>query len=290
MPRRARHALIGAGATASLLLLSWFLAFHVGVFERADKQILSGFTGLNRPRVQPVALWIAHLCNPDPYVFLAAVPVLVALARRRIRVAAVLGAALIGANLTSQLLKPLLAHSRGASLLSGVVPVAPASWPSGHATAAMTLALTAVVAAPNRWRPYVAAAGAVFAIAVSYSFLTLQWHYPSDVFGGYLVAATWTLLAVAAIVYSDARQPRGRERAARALSTREALLPPALAVGGAVVLAALVALVRPHAVVTYAQQHTAFMVGALAIGALGVALATGLVLVLRRGEPPGLQR
>ena len=61
-------------------------------------------------------------------------------------------------------------------------------------------------------------------------------------------------------------------------------MPPALAVGGAAVLAALVALVRPHAVAAYAQQHTAFMVGALAIGALGVALAHGLVLVLRR-EP-----
>jgi membrane-associated phospholipid phosphatase len=285
MPRRARQALIGAGATGSLLVLTWFLAFHVGVFERADEKILSGFTGLNRPRVQPVALWIAQLCSPNPYVFLAAIPVLVALARRRIRVAAVLGAALLGANLTTQLLKPLLAHPRAASLFGGVSPVALGSWPSGHATAAMTLALTSVVAAPSRWRPYVAAAGAVFAVAVSYSFLTLEWHYPSDVFGGYLVAATWTLLAVAAILHSDVRQVRGSERAARTLSTREALVPPALAVGGAAVLAALVALVRPHAVATYAQQHTAFVVGALAIGALGVALATGLVLVLRRDAP-----
>ena len=75
MPRRARHALIGAGATGSLLILTWFLAFHVGVFARADEKILSGFTGLNRPHVEPVALWIARLCNPNPYVFLAAIPV-----------------------------------------------------------------------------------------------------------------------------------------------------------------------------------------------------------------------
>jgi membrane-associated phospholipid phosphatase len=286
MPRRARHALIGAGATGSLLILTWFLAFHVGVFARADEKILSGFTGLNRPHVEPVALWIARLCNPNPYVFLAAIPVLVALARRRVRVAAVLAAALLGANLTTQLLKPLLAHPRAASLFGGISPVAPGSWPSGHATAAMTLALTSVVAAPSRWRPYVAAAGALFAIAVSYSFLTLEWHYPSDVFGGYLVAATWTLLAVAAILHSDARQPRGAERATRTLSMREALVPPALAVGGAALLAALVALVRPHAVAAYAQQHTAFVVGAVAIGALGLTLATGLVLVLRR-EVPG---
>jgi membrane-associated phospholipid phosphatase len=289
VPRRPRQALIGAAITSSLLVLVWVLAFHVGVFARADEKILSGFTGLNRPRVQPVALWIAQLCNPNPYVFLAVVPVLVALARGRVRVAAAVSAALLGANVTTQLLKPLLAHPHPASLFGGVSPVALGSWPSGHATAAMTLALTSVIAAPTRLRPYVAAAGAVFAIAVSYSFLTLAWHYPSDVFGGYLVAATWTLLAIATLLNSDAREPRGAERTARTLSAREALLPPVLAVGTAVLLAGLVALIRPHAVVTYAQQHTAFVVGAAAIGVLGLAIATGLVLVLRR-EPGSVQR
>ena len=63
-----------------------------------------------------------------------------------------------------------------------------ASWPSGHATAAMSFALCAVLAAPARLRPLVAAVGAAFAVAVCYSFLALAWHYPSDVLGGFLVA------------------------------------------------------------------------------------------------------
>jgi membrane-associated phospholipid phosphatase len=284
MPRRAAQALLGAGVAVALLFVTWFLAFHVGVFERADQKILTGFSGLSSPRVASIANWIAHLCNPKPYVYFAAVPVLVALLRRRWRVAAAIGAALLGANVTTQLLKPLLAHPRAASLLGGVPPVAAASWPSGHAAAALTLALCSVIAAPGRLRPYVAAAGSVFAVAVSYSFLTLDWHYPSDVFGGFLVAATWTLLAIAAVLASDARQPRGAAgvQSTRSLSAREALAPPGLALLGAVCLVGLVALARPHEVVAYARIHTAFMVGAAAIGALALMIATGVMLALRR--------
>ena len=72
----------------------------------------------------------------------------------------------------------------------------------------MSLALACVLAASRRWRPFVAAIGAAFAIAVSYSFLTLAWHLPSDVFGGFLVAGIWTLLAVAAVFTANARRPQ----------------------------------------------------------------------------------
>src|SRR5438128_469793 len=92
--------------------------------------------------------------------------------------------ALIGAAvLAATLIKPLLAHPRAANLLGGVRPPQAGSWPSGHATAAMSLALCCVLAAPGRLRPAVAALGAAFAVAVSYSFQTLGWHYPSDVLG-----------------------------------------------------------------------------------------------------------
>ena len=70
----------------------------------------------------------------------------------------------------------------------------------------MTLALCTVIAAPARRRPAVAAAMVAFALAVCYSFLELGWHYPSDVFGGYLVAATWTLVGIAGLSVYDARK------------------------------------------------------------------------------------
>ncbi len=200
MPERARMALGGAAFLAGLLFVTWYLAFHVGAFEHADQSIYTGFGGLAwRSQVSRAAEFVTTLCNPSPYVYFCFVPVLVALARRRLTVALAVAAILLGANLTTQLLKPLLAEPREANLLGGFSPVGPASWPSGHATAAMSLALTCTIAAPTRLRPYVAAAVAAFAVAVSYSFLTLGWHYPSDVFGGFLVAGIWTLLGVASL-------------------------------------------------------------------------------------------
>jgi membrane-associated phospholipid phosphatase len=283
MPRRAVLALQGAAAGVALLVLTWFAAFHVGIVEHADQSIYQGFGELDtHARLHAVAQLVASLCNPNPYVYLAVIPLGVAIARRRWWVALAIFGILLGANVTTQLLKPLLAAHRASSLLGTARPPSPASWPSGHATAAMALCLCTVLAVPSRLRPAVATAGAVFAVAVSYSFLTLQWHYFTDVLGGFLVAATWTLLGVAAVFTADARRSaRAGERVAP-VSIREALGPPALTVAGAVLLALLVVLARPHQVVAYARVHEGFVLGVALIGAFGLALATGFMLALRR--------
>jgi membrane-associated phospholipid phosphatase len=276
-------AVFGAGGLFALLLATWFVAFHVGFFEHADRAILRGFADLQgRPHVDRTARFIASLCDPNPYVYLCAVPVLVAVARRRLWVALAIVTVLLGANVTTELLKPLLAQPRPSDLVGGSGPSS-ASWPSGHATAAMSLALACVLAAPARLRPAVAALGAVFAVAVSYSFLTLEWHYPSDVFGGFLVAAIWTLLALAAVFTADARRtPVAVGELVQRSSIREALGPPAAALLGAIGLGVLVAVARPGAVSSYVQAHEAFVVGAIAIAVTGLALATGIMLALRR--------
>jgi membrane-associated phospholipid phosphatase len=284
MPRRPALAIAGAAAGVALLFVTWFAAFHVGFLHRADVSILRGFADLQHPRVDPIAKAIAGLCDPNPFVFLAAVPVLVALLRRRPRLAITIAAILFGANLTTQLLKPLLAEPRSAAMLGGGISVDSASWPSGHATAAMSLALASVLAAPRRVRPLVAALGAVFAIAVSYSFLTLGWHYPSDVVGGFLIAVTWTLLG-AVVLFAPDRIPRPAAGSGRRLSAREALGPPAAVVIAGLVVVGLVALARPHSVITYARLHTTFIVGAAAIGTVALVLATGVVWLSTLGRP-----
>ena len=47
-------------------------------------------------------------------------------------------------------------------------------------------------------------------------------------------------------------------------------------------LVGLILLARPHAVLDYARLHETFVIGAAAIAALGVTLASGLMLMLRR--------
>lgn len=283
MPRRAALYMLGAGAGVGLLVLTWYAAFHVGLLERADISVLRGFGGLDhRPHVDTVASLLASLCDPRPYVFLCAVPSAIATARRRPWTVMAIAAILLGANVTTALLKPLLAHPRLGTQLLGLGSPAVASWPSGHATAAMSLALCCVLAVPARWRPLTAALGAAFAVAVSYSFLTLQWHYPSDALGGFLVAATWTSLAVAAVLTAQRRRGLTTTAPPQRSSLREALGPPAATLAAALLLAAVVLVARPRQVVAYAQLHTAFVAGAATIAALGLALATGLMLALRR--------
>jgi membrane-associated phospholipid phosphatase len=285
LPARARTTLIGAAVGVVLLMVTWYVAHYVGVVKRADVSILSGFAELHRPFLDRLTLFVAQLCDPHPYVVLAAVPVLVALARRRPRVAVTVAAIMLCANETTQLLKPLLAGPRDPVPW---IPLTNASWPSGHATAAMSLALCAVIAVPARRRPVVAAAMSGFAIAVCYSFLELGWHYPSDVLGGFLVAATWTLLGVAALSVYEARHPRPVRSASAAdrpaFSIGQALTPAAAMLLAAVLLVGLIVLARPHAVLSYARLHRTFVIGAGGIAVVGMALASGLMLTLRRGQ------
>jgi len=273
---------LGAAIGLALLIVSWYAAFHVVVVEHADRSIYDGFTQLGgRPRINSAASFIVGLCNPKPYVFLCALPVLVAVARRRLWVALAIVSILLGANFTTQLLKPLFAHPPGAGLLGGAPGAA--SWPSGHATAAMSLALCCVLAAPSRLRPFVAMAGAAFAVAVGYSLVALGSHFASDVLGGFLVAGIWTLLgAMAVFLALDHRTHPEATRAPARPSVASAVGPPFAALLIPIAILGLIALARPHDVVSYADVHRAFVIGATAIAFVGLTVSTGVMVALRR--------
>ena len=280
MPARltARSALAAAAVAALCLFLTWLAAFHIGFAQRADQSILLGFFDVAHHRgVKSLADFVANLCSPSPYLFFAWIPMLVAVLRGRPGVAIAIGVILLGANVTTHELKPLLSAPRP---FNGVDEIGQASWPSGHATAAMSFVLCCVLAAPSRMRPFVVAIGAVFAAAVCYSFLALGWHYPSDVLGGFLVATTWTLLAISGLRavqrHGVPARPPSRSRLAHDLG------PPAAAVAGAAGLGLLLALARPHMVLAFVRAHEWFVLGASAIGLIAVALATGLMLAVRR--------
>jgi membrane-associated phospholipid phosphatase len=260
------------------LVVTGVLAYLVPVTRAGDNATLLGFTSLNRPRVTPLLDHVAHLCDPVSYGLIGFALASVALARRRPRVAGLVVGLLFATGWTTQTLKPLLASPRYDEWL-GSGQIAAASWPSGHATAAMTLALCGMLVAPRRLRPTAAAVGALFATAVGYSILALGWHFPSDVLGGYLVAATWTALGIAGLLALEQRRP-GRVRAERPPRPVDEAAP--LAVGGAALAAALViTLRRPEEAGAFAVAHTASVIGAAGIAALAVGLALTLARSVR---------
>jgi membrane-associated phospholipid phosphatase len=280
MLSRSRDALRLVGAGAAALAVGWLVTFHLGFARWLDAAVLQGFVALRRPAIDPFVQALADVGDAVPMVLVGLALVAWAWARGRPRVALAVPAVLLGAELTTQVLKPLLADPRVCQCFADG-RVEAASWPSGHATGAMALALCAVLVAPPRRRPLVAAVGAALAVATSYSLMTMGWHYPSDVLAGFLVATTWALLAVAALRAADARWPArsGREAAVR---LGQALAPTAVA--GALAGLAVVAVValRPAQALAYAHAHTSFVLGAATVAAAGGALAAGLALALRR--------
>jgi membrane-associated phospholipid phosphatase len=193
-----------AGACLVALVAVWALAVHVPAVRSHDGTLLRHFLSLRSPGVDGPAKTLLHSLNPPPFCFWAAALLCVAIARGRPRTA-LAAAAVVGlAILSSETLKPLLAS--GPRYIVG-----PASWPSGHSTAAAALAVAAVLVAPARWRVPVALAGVVIAGAVGVALLMFGLHMPSDVLGGYLVVAFWTSIAVAALRYAEQRWPTRRE-------------------------------------------------------------------------------
>lgn len=282
LPLRARHAVLAAAAMSAVLLGCWYVAFHSVTVARADAHAYVAFLGLSQHHLglRRLADALANLCRPDAYVCLSAIPVSVALLRRRWALALALIVIIPAAPLSTELLKPLLAAHRPA--IGILTPASAASsWPSGHSTGAMILALSLVLASPARWRAYVTVGGTVFALAVIYSVLSLGWHFPSDALGGILLALIWTLLAVAAVLSVDARF--GRDLAQLRVERRHWLrhMPsvPAM-LTTAVIPAAVVLLWRGARAVSFAGHHGAFLAATLGLAAAAVSAPTALTWVL----------
>jgi membrane-associated phospholipid phosphatase len=281
--RSPRTPLLGALLAVAGIALARVLAFGVPAIHHADAVTLHDFIAIDRESIYPLITDVAHVADPVPYGLLGALLIGIALVQGRVRSAAAALMVLLGAAFsTDYVLKPLLAEHRYDAVLT-FRQVADASFPSGHATASMALALCAILVAAPRFRPYVAALGALFAIAVSYAFLTLGWHYPSDVLGGYLVAGAWTGLAVAALRAADARWPAhtGREAAGRLISRVQARALAAGTAGLLLLAVAAVAAVAPDRALDFLRVHTIFAVGAGAIALASVAVAGVLAAILR---------
>lgn len=282
--RQPRNALLAAFGCFAGLLLTGALAYLVPIAQARDSATLEGFRQLNRPRLTELLVHVAHLADPRPYALIGLTLAVIAFLRRRPRVGVAIIFLLFLTGATTQTLKQGLAQPRFSDWL-GNGQIAAASWPSGHATASMTLALCAILAAPPIARPTVAAIGALFAISVSYSILALAWHFPSDVVGGFFVASMWTLIVVAVLAALPeprrAPPPQATRRRTGPWSTPQSAFGPMVVGSGAVAAVIAAALARPESASSFARERPWFVLGAIGIAALATALAAGLARGVR---------
>jgi membrane-associated phospholipid phosphatase len=187
-------ALVTAAGCALGVVVVGVLALRVQTTHDGDATIMHGFTGLTPDRLYEQIRVIALIVDPLPYACMGLACIAVALARGRKWRALATGVVLLGSGATTHALKQLLAQPRYVAWLYGE-QVDVGGWPSGHGTAAMTIALCAVLVAPPTYRAVVGLAGFCMAVTLAYATIGLTWHYPSDVAAGFLVAGLWASLA-----------------------------------------------------------------------------------------------
>lgn len=206
MNERAKAALAGCLACVIGLMLLTGLAYGVGPVGRLDGKILNRLSAPMGSSAADAAAIAKHFADPLALlVLLAAVCGLALhLGRRRQAVAALILVA--GANLTTQVLKAVLAHPRYQPIL-GYRQIGSTSFPSGHAAASLSIALALVLVAPRAWRLRAALVGAAFALCIGLSVLVVNHHYPSDVLGGWLVTGAWFFAVLAGLFTAQERSP-----------------------------------------------------------------------------------
>jgi len=228
---------VSAGALALVSAVAFAALYALAAGTRAgrglDEDILNN--ALEGSALDGLARALVHIVNPVSVSVAVAAILRFAVVRRGRGTATALAVALIGANASAALLKAVLGE---ADLLAGerARDLGGGFYPSGHATASMSIVLAMVVlAAPGRARAKVALAGGLAAGAVGVSNVVAIAHHASDVVGGFLLATAW-VAGTWAIVATHRQSDHGG-------TAREALVAAMLAAAfgglGAAVAAAL---------------------------------------------------
>jgi membrane-associated phospholipid phosphatase len=263
-------ALLGCAACVAGVVALMLVAYYDAGAQRLDATALYGFTTLDTGLLHGAVWGFVRVGGVFPLAL--GLVGLYYLAgrwdRRREAVAATV--VVMAANVTTEVLKMALAHPRIQPILSPH-QVDAASFPSGHATSAMSMAVAALLVVPPRWRTLTATAGAALVFGVTFSVLVLRWHFPSDVLGGLLVATGYGFAAVAALRYLEAR-PEERTMTMIPRPTSGTTLE---AIGAAAALAAAAFFVLySEKIIDYAGTYTTTVLAALAISSLAAALLT----------------
>lgn len=207
----ALRALILAGLTLAAVYGLWRVFVGTSRGQTVDALAWEG-SKIGAWRIGDQARELLQVVSVPAVAAVIVLVAVVALLRRQWMLAFEAAAVVAGANVTTQLLKYVV-FTRKDLIDADATAGMDNSLPSGHTTVAASAAVAALLVVPPALRALTALLGAGTAIAFGYSTLVGQWHRPSDVVAGVLVAFAWGFLAVAI----------GRSRRAAFGSTR--LLP-----------------------------------------------------------------
>ena len=266
--------LLGALLSALGVLGTWWVFVTTGPGQLMDDAAWQG-SQFGRRTLSSVTMPVLEVVSAPFIVGAVVASALIAIAQRRWSIAGGAVVLLAGANLTTQLLKKLLLERPDLHLTELHLN----SLPSGHTTVAASVAATALLISPGRWRGTVAIVGTAYAAATGLATMVGGWHRPSDVVAAYAVAAFWYFVVEAARTI-PARHPL--PRGYRGAPGRNALTILALVAGvcGAVGLAVL-GITAVRAPVVSSTGEVVAYVGSC-FGVVAVAALAGLAMLAMR--------
>lgn len=184
-----------AGGAALLALLFYGSSRIAGFDARVTAHLLAD----PETRIDGMGNFAAQLANPVPLILISFGLIVLGFAWNRPWHLIAAGGVMLGANVTTQVMKVLMAHPR----LQGAVGVSypiEIHYPSGHATAAIAAGFGLWLVTPPRWRGLAMIVGGSYAAVVSLGVLVAGWHFVSDVIGAVFVVGFWACLAMAALI------------------------------------------------------------------------------------------
>lgn len=241
-----------------------------------------------RPRATRAAEDLLRSITNSSLAFLGSVLVVIALARRRVRLAAGMVVAVGGSILTSELLKHVLSRP----ITDEPTSIAFNSYPSGHATIGMSLALGLLLVVAHHWRWLASIGAAIIAAAFGTGVLTTGWHRPSDALGAFLVCLAWFSAVSAVLIAWRGRGDPGRlqrdaiEERANPVVTIVVSVLLLGALGTALLLTLQAGEIRT---VPYSFEYVATCL-VIAAGAVGVVAVVHLLLRDVALDPPAAAR
>jgi undecaprenyl-diphosphatase len=202
MTNRARHALatLMALTLAGFATLAVLVARQADVVARPDAAVHGWLIAFGHAHPNWLTGWMAvtHLGDTLTVSLVDAALFGLCLKQRRWRVAAFVAALAVGTWAVRIGVRDLVARPRPTD---GFWAESGYSFPSGHTTnATIMVSLVLIVAWPylrRPGRPVAVASAVTYAVAVGFSRLAGGVHWPSDVFGGLLLAVGLTCGAAA---------------------------------------------------------------------------------------------
>ncbi len=228
-----RKRLVGlAFGAVALLVVVYGVAVRTRWGQLLDTTALRGRQVLSEHDVR-IAQSLHTKVDIATVAILGGAALAVAFLRGRRRLALSVVVLCTGSLATTEILKRVLGRPR-LSVVDSLKPVG--TYPSGHTTIAMSIAVAAMFVVPRHSRSAMGLVGGIFAGSIGCSLLVTGSHRPSDIIGAAFVVTAWAATTAAFLLRSQAHHVPQRPRWA-------ALSPWLVVVGASLLVAAFLSTV-----------------------------------------------